>query len=48
MGERRVVVRRGKHFGWWVDGWKESGGRFMLTWWPTERMANTVARWVGS
>ena len=47
MGERRVVVRRGRHFGWWVDGRKESGSRFMLTWWPTEQMANAVARWVG-
>ena len=47
MSERRVVVRRGRHFGWWVDGWRENGRRFMLTWWPTERIAQTVARLVG-
>jgi hypothetical protein len=47
MSERRVVVRRGRHFGWWVDGWRENGRRFMLTWWPTERIAQAVARLVG-
>ena len=47
MGERRVVVRRGRHLGWWVGGWKGSGGRFMLSRWPTERMANAMTRWIG-
>ena len=45
--ERHVVVRRGRHVGWWVDGRYATGGRFMLTWWPTERIARAVARWVG-
>jgi hypothetical protein len=47
VSERRVVVRRGGHYGWWVDGRSARGSRFMLTWWPTERIARTVARWVG-
>jgi hypothetical protein len=44
---RQVVVRRGRHFGWWVEGRKRNGRRFMLTWWPTEGLARTVARLVG-
>jgi hypothetical protein len=47
MGARRVEVRRGKHFGWWVHGKWESGRTFMLTWWPSEGIANRVARWFG-
>jgi hypothetical protein len=47
MSERRVVVRRGRHWGWWVDGRSARGGRFMLTWWPTRRIARAVARRVG-
>jgi hypothetical protein len=45
MNERQVKVRPGRHFGWWVDGHFASGRRFMLTWWPAENMARTVARW---
>ena len=45
MSERQVKVRPGRHFGWWVDGHFSSGRRFMLTWWPAEGMARTVARW---
>ena len=45
MSERQVKVRPGRHFGWWVDGHFASGRRFMLTWWPAESMARTVARW---
>jgi hypothetical protein len=44
---RNVVLRRGKHFGWWVIGRKKSGGLFMYTWWPTQGIAQTVARWFG-
>jgi hypothetical protein len=44
---RKVVVRRGRHIGWWVEGRKRNGRRFMLTWWPTEGLARTVARLVG-
>jgi hypothetical protein len=47
MSGRQVTVRRGKHIGWWVDGRKARGSRFMLTWWPTEGIANAVARWFG-
>ncbi|MET0729208.1 MAG: hypothetical protein ABWZ76_13015 [Acidimicrobiales bacterium] len=47
MSDRQVVVRRGRHLGWWVDGRAARGRRFMLTWWPTHRMARAVARWVG-
>jgi hypothetical protein len=44
---REVIVRRGRHWGWWVEGRKESGGLFMKTWWPTEGLARTVGRWIG-
>jgi hypothetical protein len=49
VSDRQVVVRKGRHVGWWVDGrFTFTGGRrFMLTWWPTEDLARTVARWVG-
>ena len=47
MSDRQVVIRRGRHFGWWVEGRSARGRLFMLTWWPTERMARAVARWVG-
>jgi len=42
-----VIVRRGKHLGWWVEGRKTNGKLFMLTWWPIEALARTIARWVG-
>jgi hypothetical protein len=42
--ERHVTVSRGRHFGWWVDGRKANGRRSMKTWWPTERMAQAIAR----
>jgi hypothetical protein len=45
MSERQVKVRPGRQSGWWVDGHFASGRRFMLTWWPAENMARTVARW---
>jgi hypothetical protein len=47
MTTRQVVIRRGRHFGWWVEGRKASGTLFMLTWWPVEGMARTVGRWFG-
>jgi hypothetical protein len=47
MAKRNVIVRRGKHHGWSVVGHKAGGGPFMNTWWPTEAIARTVARWVG-
>jgi hypothetical protein len=46
MSDRRVDIRKGRHVGWWVDGFRANGKRFMLTWWPTEGIARAVARWV--
>ena len=44
MGSKRqVVIRRGRHFGWWVVGRSGAGRLFMMTWWPTEGLARTVA-----
>ena len=47
MTERQVLVRRGRHFGWWVEGRKASGGLFIKTWWPTEGLARAIAGLVG-
>jgi hypothetical protein len=47
MTTRNVIVRRGNRFGWWVEGRKANGKLFMKTWWPSEALARTVARWVG-
>ena len=47
MTSRKVFIRRGRHAGWWVQGRKANGKLFMLTWWPTEAIARSVARWVG-
>ena len=45
MSPRNVIVRRGRRFGWWVEGRKADGKLFMKTWWPLESLARTVARW---
>jgi hypothetical protein len=47
MSSRRVTLRRGRHFGWWVEGRKATGGLFMKTWWPTRGLALWVGRMVG-
>lgn len=47
MTTRNVIVRPGHRFGWWVEGRKANGKLFMKTWWPSEALARTVARWVG-
>jgi hypothetical protein len=47
VNARNVIVRRGRHFGWWVEGRKANGKSFILTWWPIESLARIVARWVG-
>jgi hypothetical protein len=47
VSDRQVVLRRGRHVGWWVEGRSASGRLFMKTWWPTQGLARTVARWVG-
>ena len=44
---RPLMVHRGRHFGWWVEGRKSNGRRYMWTWWPTKGIASLVARtWV--
>ena len=48
MSKGRVILRRGRHTGWWVEGRRASGSLFMMTWWPTKGMARTVAHWFGS
>jgi hypothetical protein len=47
MSGRQVVVRRSRFVGWWVVGRSASGRLFMMTWWPTQGLARTVARLVG-
>ena len=47
MSGRQVVLRRGRHFGWWVVGRKRNGRLFMMTWWPSQGLAMTVARLFG-
>ena len=47
MNRRKVTVHRGRHVGWWVEGRKANGHLFMMTWWPTQGLARTVARLVG-
>ena len=47
VSNRQVVVRRGRHIGWWAEGRWSSGRLFMLTWWPTEGLARAVARLAG-
>jgi hypothetical protein len=48
MGDRQVVLRRGRHVGWWVEGRSAGGRLFMNTGWPTQGLAQVVARLVGS
>jgi hypothetical protein len=47
MSGRRVVLRRGRRVGWWVEGRSAGGRLFMKTWWPTQGLARAVARLVG-
>jgi hypothetical protein len=39
-----LVIRRGRRFGWWVEGRKKNGRLYMFTWWPTKAIASSVAR----
>ena len=39
-----LVIHRGRRFGWWIEGRKSNGRRYMLTWWPTKGFASFVAR----
>ena len=47
MGDRQVVLRRGRRVGWWAEGRSAGGRLFMKTWWPTRGLARAVARLVG-
>ena len=47
MSTRQVSVHRGRHLGWWVEGRRANGRLFMMTWWPTQGIARTIARWFG-
>jgi hypothetical protein len=47
MSVRRVILRRGRYVGWWVEGREATGRLFMQTWWPTERLARWVGRRIG-
>jgi hypothetical protein len=47
VADRQVTLRRGRRFGWWVEGRSGSGRLFMKTWWPARGLANAVARMVG-
>jgi hypothetical protein len=40
--DREVVLRRGRHVGWWVEGRSAGGRLFMKTWWPTQGLARVV------
>ena len=40
---RPLVVHSGRRFGWWVEGRKSNGRRYMWTWWPTKGIASLVA-----
>jgi hypothetical protein len=39
-----LVIRRGRRFGWWIEGRKANGRRYMFTWWPTRGLAALIAR----
>jgi hypothetical protein len=39
-----LVIHRGRRCGWWIDGRKSNGRRYMFTWWPTKALATFVAR----
>jgi hypothetical protein len=36
LSDRQVVLREGRHVGWWVEGRAAGGRLFMKTWWPTQ------------
>ena len=46
MSDQHLVIRRGRHVGWWIQG-RAGRGFIMFDWWPTKRLALMVARfWV--
>jgi hypothetical protein len=43
IGDQHLVIRRGRHVGWWIQG-RAGRGFLMLDWWPTKRLALMIAR----
>lgn len=41
--DQRLAVYGGRHVGWWIKGRSRTGRLFMLTWWPTRRVAMVVS-----
>jgi hypothetical protein len=41
---QQMTIYPGRHIGWWIEGRRVSGRRFMWTWWPTRSVATIVAR----
>jgi hypothetical protein len=41
---QRMLIRPGRHVGWWLEGRSTPGRRFMWTWWPTKGLAALAAR----
>ena len=41
MADQHLVIRRGRRFGWWIDG--RSKRLFVMDWWPTRGLALRVA-----
>jgi hypothetical protein len=39
-----LVIHHGRHVGWWIEGRKANGHRYMWSWWPTKGLASFVAR----
>jgi hypothetical protein len=39
-----LVIHPGRHVGWWIEGRKSNGHRYMWSWWPTKGLASFVAR----
>ena len=42
MEDQHLVIRHGRHFGWWIEG--RSKRLFMMDWWPTKGLALRVAK----
>jgi hypothetical protein len=38
------TIRPGRHVGWWIDGRRANGRRFLLWWCPTRRIAEWALR----
>jgi hypothetical protein len=43
ISDQHLVIRRGRHVGWWIEG-RAGRGFIIWDWWPTKRLALMVAR----